>query len=245
MPRFFIPPENIRDGRFLLTGSEAHHAIHVLRKKVGDVIDLFDGRDAAYQGRIESSANDALSGFLVETRSTGVVAMPWLTLYQALLKGPKWDWLIEKVCELGVHRLVPVLTARTIVQIDARETAPKADRWKRIALAASKQCGRPDVMTVDPPQSFSDALAVSSDGGLRLIPWEKENVQTIRQACRGFQGQAARVFVGPEGGWEPGEIASAVRSGCVPVCLGPTLLRAETAGIVASALTLNELRCPA
>ncbi|MFA5975907.1 MAG: RsmE family RNA methyltransferase [Elusimicrobiota bacterium] len=243
MPRFFIPPENIRDGRFFLSGSEARHAIHVLRKKSGDTLELFDGKSTSFTGRIESVTPEALNGILLETRSTAVVSGPELTLYQALLKGPKWDWLIEKVCELGVRRLVPVETARTIVKTEGRDVAGKVARWRRIALAAAKQCGRADMMVIETPQVLSDVLAVAPSGEpLRLIPWEKETSRTIRQACQGFRGQAAQVFIGPEGGWEEDEVNFARRQGCVPVSLGPTLLRAETAGIVSATLALHELR---
>ena len=153
MSRFYIPPENIHRNSFALTGSEAWHAAKVLRMKTGDVIDLFDGKNLSYQGRIESitvgscGRRDFISARVAVPSSTKMN----LILYQSLIKGPKWDWLVEKACEVGVTTLVPVITARTIVRPTREDVT---ERWKRIALAAGKQCGRPDVMGVSSGHSF-------------------------------------------------------------------------------------------
>src|SRR5580704_17797122 len=135
MSRFFIPLENIHNKSFSLTGSEAWHAAKVLRMKAGDSIDLFDGKNLSYQGLIESITADRVDGVILsQAVATPSSAKMILILYQALIKGPKWDWLVEKACEVGVTTLVPVVTARTVV----KPSKPEArDRWKRIALAAS------------------------------------------------------------------------------------------------------------
>jgi 16S rRNA (uracil1498-N3)-methyltransferase len=239
MPRFFLPPSAIQNNRFVLSGSEAHHAAHVLRKKPGDLIDLFDGQNAAYKGRIESVDADRVEGTLLEDFR----AEPWpvqLTLYQALSRSPKWDWLVEKVCEVGVSRLVPIATHRSLVKLPASQHGAKLARWQRIALAAAKQSGRSQVMTVESPREFSAALAALEPQALSLIPYEKESERSIRDACQGYAGSQVNLFVGPEGGWDPEEVELARQRGVIPVRLGPTLLRTETAGIVASALVLRE-----
>ena len=115
MPRFYVPPEQIHHQRFTLTGSEAHHAARVLRKDVGDVIDLFDGKDLSFQGKIESITADRVEGTIVGQKRAAPTASTQLTLYQALIKGPRWDWLVEKASELGLTKLVPLTTARTVV----------------------------------------------------------------------------------------------------------------------------------
>jgi 16S rRNA (uracil1498-N3)-methyltransferase len=268
MPRFFVAPDNIHGGKFILTGSEARHAALVLRKKMGDVLDLFDGKDRSYQGQIESLSPERIEGAILTQRQAIPASKVDLILCQALIKGPKWDWLVEKACEVGVTKLQPLVTARTVIKPSRSEAR---ERWKRIALAASKQCGRPNVMEVDAPQSFSEALNNLPKSGLSLIPWEKENETTIKQACHSLfpspsplpkgrgptavgllpMGEGGRrtdegamlasVFIGPEGGWETQEVDAAVRHGAIPVRLGPTLLRSETAGLVAATLVLSEL----
>jgi 16S rRNA (uracil1498-N3)-methyltransferase len=164
-----------------------------------------------------------------------------LTLYQALIKGPKWDWLLEKACEIGVSKVVPVVTRRTVVKVANGEKGEKQARWNRIALAASKQCARADILELGLPTPLPVALSQLPPGDLALIPWEKEDAKSIPQACQGYPGKAAAVFVGPEGGWESAEVDLATHHQVIPVRLGPTLLRSETAGLVAATLILREL----
>lgn len=235
--RFYVPPEQIVGKRFILLGSEARHAAVVLRKKPGDPIDLFDGKDLSYQGRIESVTPERVEGLILNERKAASSQVQ-LVLCQGLLKGPKWDWLVEKSCEIGVRALVPLLTSRTVVKPTKGEVR---NRWKRIALAASKQCGRTDVMDVAAPQTLSEALNGLPKDALVLIPWEKETEKTVRQAIGPRHFSSAYLFIGPEAGWEAQEVELAVRHGAIPVRLGPTLLRSETAGLVSAALVLAEL----
>jgi len=241
MPRFFISPDQITNQRFHLAGSEAHHALHVLRKKVGDTIDLFDGKDRSYRGRIDSIQGDEIFGKLVET-APKTKSMPFeLRLCPALIKAAKWDWLIEKACEIGVTRLTPLAAARSVVKIGRAEVQDKLERWQRIVLSASKQCGRSQVMIVEAPVEVPGILRQRHPQTLTLMPSEKESSLTVRQACEGYQGSEVEILVGPEGGWEPLELEQAARSGARSVRLGPTLLRSETAGLVACTLALAAL----
>src|SRR5437016_4211610 len=169
--RFFVPPEQIHHNRFTLLGSEARHAAVVLRKQVGDAIDLFDGKDLSYQGRIESVSPERIEGVLLKEGTSSPASGIVLILYQALIKRPKWDWLVEKACEIGVSKIVPLQTTRTIVK-PSKTGVP--ERWKRIALAAAKQSGRAKMMELGPSQVFAEALKNLPEGALGLIPWEKE-----------------------------------------------------------------------
>jgi len=241
MPRFLVHPEDVHGQTFALTGSEARHAALVLRKKNGDTIDLFDGKDLSYTGRIQSVTPERVEGVILEKQSESRPSSCELVLYQALIKGPKWDWLIEKASEIGVRKLVPLVTARTIVRPSHEASL---DRWKRIALAAAKQCGRADVMEISGPRPLSEAMSGLPQNGLALMPWEKEVQKTIRQAILSSDDvtgtPSIALFIGPEGGWASEEVDLARRRGIIPVRLGPTLLRSETAGLVAATLVLAE-----
>ena len=239
MPRFYLPPSSLHGKSFTLSGSEAHHALHVLRKKVGDEIDLFDGKDAAFKGRIDSVDAQEIRGTILEDVSPSALPIQ-VTLYQALARGPKWEWLLEKACEVGVARVVPVVTQRTLIKLDEAGAREKVKRWNRIALAAAKQSGRTSLMFVETPLPLASAFSHLAKDALSLIPWEKESERSIHRACEGYTGTAVNVFIGPEGGWDASEIELAQRSGVTPVRLGPTLLRTETAGIVAATLVLRE-----
>jgi 16S rRNA (uracil1498-N3)-methyltransferase len=236
MPRFLVKSEDVRGQSFTITGTEARHAALVLRKQVGDTIELFDGKNLSYTGRIQSVSPDSVSGMILEKEANASPSKTYLSLYQALIKGPKWDWLVEKASEIGVTRLVPMVTTRTIVK-PSRE-AP-LERWKRIALAAAKQCGRADVMEISAPTPFATAIADLPENGLALIPWEKEAEMSIRGAMKSSP-QSIALFIGPEGGWDQTEIDLARRKAVIPVRLGPTLLRSETAGLVATTLVLAQ-----
>jgi len=237
MSRFLVHPEDLRGETFALTGSEARHAALVLRKKIGDIIALFDGKNLSFEGRIDSLTPERIEGTILSQQTAPPSSRAHLTLCQALIKGPRWDWLVEKACEIGVAGLVPLLTARTVVKPSSDAAL---DRWRRIALAASKQCGRGDVMEIMEPKPFPEVIQSLPQDGLALIPWEKENKKTIHEACQGQLNRPVHILIGPEGGWEPGEVDSATRHGAIPVQLGPTLLRSETAGVVAATLVLRE-----
>ena len=241
MPRFYLPPSQIQDNQFQLTGSEAHHALHVLRKKVGDTLELFDGRDRAFVGKIEHVSEESIAGKILSTQPV-LISSVEIWLFAALIKGPRWDWLLQKACEVGVDVLVPIETARTIVHLEGKEMSGKLERWNRIALEAAKQCGRGSPMDVRSPQSLANSLHQLPANSLLLFPWEKENTKTIRHACSGFAGTRACLWIGPEGGWTDEEAQAAQAVGATPVTLGKNLLRSETAGIVAVALVSQELK---
>ena len=239
MARFFLPPSAVRNKSFTLAGSEAHHAVHVLRKKVGDEIDLFDGKDASFRGRIDFLDAHEIRGTILENLHS--IAWPvQLNLYQALTRGSKWEWLLEKACEVGVARLIPVTTQRSLIKLDAHQAQDKSERWNRIALAACKQCGRSNLMEVALPVSWTSALKSLDPTALSLIPWEKETERSVQAACAGHASKTVNLFIGPEGGWDGLEIDQAQKAGVIPVRLGPTLLRTETAGLIASTLVLRE-----
>ena len=245
MPRFLVPPQHIQGDRFRMSGSEAHHAIDVLRKKVGDPIDIFDGENASYVGRIESIEGGEVRGILLEEISARDLPVA-IILYQALMKGPRWDWFLEKATEIGVRSVVPLLSARVIARPKESVWPAKMTRWRRIAVAASKQCGRARAMEVMPPASLDQALRHLPPNPAALIPWEKESDRSIDAALKDIRQKNAamdsvHIFVGPEGGWETQEVRQAQDAHCIPVRLGPTLLRSETAGLTAATLALASL----
>lgn len=242
MSRFLVAPEQIANRRFVLTGSEARHAARVLRAKTGDEIDLFDGRDRSYRGRITAVTPSRVEGDLVDTPAAGRPGLQaHVILGQALIKGSKWDWLLEKASEIGVERVVPLVTRRTVIRHDHVRQAHKSDRWSRIAVASAKQCGRNVAMTIAAPLEWGAFLDALPKGAVVLLPWEKETSRPIREAMPPNLSGPVYLLIGPEGGWDPSEVRQAVAAGAVPVRLGPTLLRAETAGLVAATLVLREM----
>jgi 16S rRNA (uracil1498-N3)-methyltransferase len=226
--RVFAPGAASKDGRIVIVGDEAHHLGRVRRVEVGSVVEVFDGR--GFATRAEVVAVDKKS---VELRAIGHplpdrVAPLDVILGSALPKGDRADWLIEKAAEMGVTRLVPLITVRSVV--DPRPT--KLDRLRRAAIEAAKQCGRNRVMEIDSPVSLNEFLENAAEP-VRLLG--HPGGQPFREWLRPARERPATLAIGPEGGFDGNEVAAAVARGWTTVSLGPTLLRIETAALVAVA----------
>jgi 16S rRNA (uracil1498-N3)-methyltransferase len=254
MPQFFVAPEDVHKKSFRLTGPEAFHVTKVLRYGKGQALELFDGKGGRFSGVIEDVAPDGtVSGKLTATLKADDTRAPArLHLYLGLLKASHWDYALEKGTELGAASFTPVLTPRTVVLLHEAERArAKQDRWSRVVMAASKQCGRAELPPVREPAKFRDALGACRDKGLTLLAWEglkgASAGETLRPALR--EADAARgalpldvhLFIGPEGGFSEEEVELAEAEGAVLFGLGPRTLRAETAAAAAAAVVQYEL----
>ena len=235
MQRFFISSQAITQDRTRLSGTEFHHLRHVLRLDSGARVALYDERGATYQGKILQVAREYAE--IAITRHTPPARPTFhLTLAQSLLKGHKMDLVIEKATELGVHTIAPFVSARTVARIPASRQAERVARWQHIARAAAKQSGNlpPEIRS---PQSFPARLhSIPTQSG-KIIFSEQERALHLSVFARTpAQFDSLHIFIGPEGGFVSEEIEQARAVGCVSVSLGASILRAETASIVAVAL---------
>ena len=216
----------------MLDAQESHHAVKVLRLKAGDAIELLDGRGHVAQGMIEEA------GRKVRVKVSSVIrrepVSPRLDIATAIPKGPRADAMIEQLSQLGVDRVIPLRTARSVV--DPRDR--KVERFARAAIESAKQCGRAHVMHIEAPQDFSPSL-LSGDHDLRLLAMP--DGATEHERVRG--AASILVLIGPEGGWTNEEIETAKAVGCVPWCIGPHVMRIETAAVAAAAI-IRALTCP-
>ena len=236
MPHYYVKPENITNKHFVIKGDEAHHLIRVLRVRIGQELNLFDGTSKLYAGKVEDIGKDEVSGTIFASHAGFTPKIP-VTLYQAIPKGERFDWLVEKGVELGLKKMVPLYTERSVTK---NISDAKIARWQRVSLAASEQSGRSDIMEVTTPLTFSEAVKSVPERSLAIIPWESEITATISSAFKKADKlNEAHIFIGPEGGFTGREIDSAVSKGIVAVTLGERILRAETAGLLAVVLVLN------
>lgn len=239
--RFFVDAP-LETGRPVIVGDDLHHLRDVLRLAAGDEIVLAD-RDArqAVARVVSVSGTEAA---LEIVRPLPDVRLPDVTLLQGLSRGPKMDLVVQKATEIGVRRIVPVTMRRSVVRLTPADGATKAERWRRIAAEAAKQSQRPDVPRVDEPMDLDDVRPVLSGLDAVLVPWEESEGAGIGDALASLgatpTGRVA-VVVGPEGGMEDDEVERLVALGAVVVSLGPTILRTETAALVALALVSYEL----
>ena len=238
MHRLFVPKEQLQaSGRVQLTPAQARHLGTVLRLKPGEEIEVFDGKGARYRAWLLDAEAAVLR--LAEPLPEGPLRAVDVVLVQALAKGEKMDLVIQKATELGAARIVPLSSERAVVRLDAGRGSARAERWRRVAQEAARQCGRADLPRVDEPVGWDGVLAILRDEpgrrGLLLDP--EETALRLGPAARG--ARRVLIAVGPEGGFSPEERALAQAGGMTAVGLGPLVLRTETAGLAALSVVLH------
>ncbi len=232
MHRFFIDPQFISDTAVSFPPEQAHQMRAVLRMAPGDGVVVLDNAGWEYDVTLTDVSNRQVLGEITARRTAGGEPATHLTLYQALLKRDNFEWVLQKGTEIGVSRFVPIITARTVV---TAVKPNKRTRWQRILTEAAEQCRRGRIPELAPPQPLAEAIAACT-AAVRLMPWEEAGGKPLTAALTG-KPRTVALFIGPEGGFDPAEIDAKVTA----VTLGPRILRAETAAIVAATLTLQAL----
>lgn len=251
MSRFFVSVDSVdtENNKIAITGEDVKHIRSVLRGMPGDSLELSDGIGMDYEVVIETIEKDSINTKITRAWSNKTEPPVDITLFQGVPKADKMEFIIQKCVELGVTRIVPVITERTVVKFgNSSDSAAKAVRWNRIALEAAKQCDRGIVPKVEVPVRFDEALKLAECCMLKLLPYEEEKSGSFReylgeqkQRCEACKKANVAVFIGPEGGFSPLEAQTAVRAGFRSVTLGPRILRTETAGIAVISILMYEL----
>jgi len=221
-----------------LRGEEARHMLGVVRIRIGEKVLLMDGAGVLAEARLEEARR---SEALLEVLSREIVSVEparRLTLACAVPRGARMDALVEKCGELGVARLMPMVAARSVVDAMQRQENHLL-RWRRIAIETAKQCGRTKLTEMTAVLSFEDALRTTEPGAARMIASLEPNAVGLADFAAGLRKeQPIQAFIGPEGDFAPEELQAAREAGCVPVSLGPRILRVETAAIALAAYFL-------
>lgn len=242
--RFFIEPGCMGGAAVELPEPLSHRLARVLRLRPGDEIRLFDGSGLEVRAQIDELT--AVSGLasIIERGEAPAEPGTHVHVYQSITKGERFEWLVEKLTEIGVGRVTPLITERSVVRTGGEGN--KLDRWRRIAIEAAEQCGRGAVPTVEAPMEFSRAL--DDAPGMRLLPFESAggtapSVQDVltREIDALFAAGAVSVFIGPEGGFTYEEVDAATGAGATIVTLGDRVLRSETAGLVTATLVMSAI----
>ena len=253
--RFFIPAEWLEEDRVTIAGPLVHQIRHVLHLRPGEHIIVLDGSGWEWEVALAHVGREKVWGQVVEKRLSSGEPRTQITLYQSVLRSKRFELVLQKGTELGVAEFVPVISERCLVA-SLEDVARKQTRWQRIVREAAEQAGRGKLPQVRPALLFGPACEQASRaGGVSLIFWEGEKKRSLRSFLHSIRCDAPskvrrtltesashlfNLFIGPEGGFSAAEIAVARGYGLIPLGLGPRLLRAETAALVAAALVLYE-----
>jgi 16S rRNA (uracil1498-N3)-methyltransferase len=245
--RFYISPERWSLKPLVLDELEAHHCIDVLRLGVGSRVVVFNGRGSEITAEITTvekgrvHLKELISAKTERLRCT-------ITLAQAIPKGKHMDLIIQKATELGVAKIVPLLSDRTVVQLEEDELAKKREKWKQVTIEAAKQSGQDWLPEIAKPVTPKQFFAEFDHYELPLVASLQSDARSLKKVLANFREQhgqrpsSALILVGPEGDFTPAETSWAKSAGCVPVSLGPIVLRTETAAIYSLSVLAYELQ---
>lgn len=238
MHRFFAEPSAIGEKEIRLTGPDVNHIRKVLRMREGEEILISDGQGRDFHCRIEAIEEEEVTARILWVLDGNAELAFDITLFQGLPKGDKMEFIIQKCVELGVARIVPVNTKRTIVKLDAKKEQARIKRWSGISESAAKQSGRGRIPEVTGVKSFAEALEEAKKLNMCLIPYElaRDMAQTRKVLSSIKPGMSVGIFIGPEGGFEEEEVEQAEAAGARPITLGRRILRTETAGMAVLAM---------
>lgn len=233
MHRFYIPPNAWNLDHLALDEAETHHALDVLRVKKGERAVVFNGHGVEATVEVADIESKRISLRPLHHGKTPQLPCA-ITLGQAIPKGKNMELIVQKATELGVAKIAPLLSERTVIQIEAGEAEKKQAKWQSIAVEAAKQCGQNWLPNVELPRTPKDFFATAERYDLMLIGSLQSDAVHLKSAMAEFRENpplSVLVMIGPEGDFTPAEVGLARNHGCRPVTLGPIILRTETAAI--------------
>ena len=239
MHRIFVPKQNISDDKIIISDKEqVNHLKNALRLKVGEEVIVSDEKGTEYICEARNLAKEAV--LAIKSRSPfRKKSGPMITIACALPKKSKFDDIIDKLTQLGVDRIIPLETERVIVKLDKNKKIARQQRWNKIAQSAAEQSQRNTLPTVETVKTIKEVLADTGDFDLKLILALFGERKTLKEVLAAAIPKNILVLIGPEGDFTDEELELAVKAGCIPVTLGETVLRVETAAIsVASFIKL-------
>ena len=238
---FFLPSEDLQQqGNIILQGSIFAH-LKAARLRPGANIVLADGRGQAFVARLLSFEAQTANVTILHELHKNTEPPLEITLFLGITKGEKIDQVIRQSVELGVKKIVPVLTERTVVKLNRKKGEARARRWQNIAFAAAAQSRRSFVPAISKPLYFKEMLNLLPGDKIVLVPWEEEKERELQHFAARIKTppRSVSIFTGPEGGIAPGEMEKLKELRCVyPVTLGPRILRAETAPLAVLAVLM-------
>jgi 16S rRNA (uracil1498-N3)-methyltransferase len=256
MHRCYVEPACWDDREMSLSPEEEHHLCDVLRARAGETVTVFDGQGREATAEVRRRREEGAFGPSLGRRGRSHVVLRvisrtaraerpavHLTLMQALPKGSRMDWIVEKSTELGVACILPLISERVVARLSEKQRSERRARWQRIALSAARQCGSAWVPEILPVSDFGDLGRLARGYDLFLagsLAATTVPLHAVADAWRGAPPARVAVLVGPEGDFTPGELAQAAGLGALGVCFGPRVYRVETAALYALSVLAYE-----
>lgn len=238
---FFVEKDKIKNDYIYIENSDVNHIKNVLRKNVGDIINIVS-ENIVYKSEISEITQNQVICKIINKQEKEKSNLA-LTIFQGLAKADKIEYIIQKCTELGVYEIVPVEMKRCVVKLDEKDKFKKLDRWKKIAEVAAKQSLRSDILKVDKILSFSLLLEELKSYDLVILAYEKEKDTTLKSILKDMSKNVSKiaVIIGPEGGIDDEEAKILIENGVKSITLGERILRTETAPVAISAMMMYEL----
>lgn len=242
MPKFFVSPDKVSGNTIRIDTGDVQHITRVLRLEKGDVVTISDSTGTDYEAEISQIGKDAVICNILSEKKNSSESNISVTIFQALPKGTKMEYIIQKNTELGVVKIVPCALSRCVVKLDGKDAKKKCERWQKIADEAAKQSGRGVIPVIGDVMSFKAAAEEMKKSDFSFVPYESEEDTGLKELLK-MHTDAVNIsfMIGPEGGFAPEEIAYLDDMGIKRVTLGPRILRTETAGEATLAILMYEL----
>jgi len=240
--RFYIEETEKKDGLCIIPEKEAKHMIKVLRMKQGDRFILMNYKGERFEARIEGISRFEVSARIIKELPKPPSSPVSINICQAVIKTRMMDYMVEKTSELGVSRITPFYSERTVIKFDDKKALNKTRHWREIARSASKQSGRLLPADISEPLRFDDLIKFAGDiDGVKIVLWESERIKDLKEmlVSKGPSSNFTGI-IGPEGGFTKREIDQLKNAGIVSVSLGSRILRAETAAIALTTIIQYE-----
>lgn len=238
MRRFFIEPAAAECHTVCLSEADAKHIRTVLRLKPGTRVILFDAAGREYTAALTDVTKEHVFAAILDGRSCAAESSVHITIAQGFLKEKKMDTLVRALTELGMNRWIPYLSARSVPRPTGQRLDNRTERWQKIIRESLKQCRRSVAPDIFPVTSFEEVIALSASSALKIAFWEKavDPIPVLTGNRQREDLKSVFVLLGPEGGFSESEIDIATGAGFITATLGPRILRAETASLVACGL---------
>jgi len=246
MHRFYARSEELLGETLVLSPRESRHAVHVLRMRVGDPLVVLTGAGEEYLGEVGELRHEAVLVRVLRREKKERLSY-WITLVQAVPKGKTMDFIVQKATELGLDRVVPLLTERTVPDFGPQTAAMKRERWVGIGIEAMKQCGTTWLPEIEVPIPLDVFLGKGERAELDLVASLQPGARHPRKCFDAFIAEngrlprGVRVWIGPEGDFAPAELGRIAGGGAIPVTLGRHVLRSETAAVYAMSVVQYEM----